>query len=75
VYDKFQTVLEIEGELTSVSRTEKKVWFGTHRSTEAVMTCLVFSAVDNNHLHFIDGSHGGYAMAAKQMKARKVSHT
>ena len=44
--------------------------YGTHESTQAVMTCLVFSAENNEHIHFIDGSHGGYTQAAVEMKAQ-----
>jgi hypothetical protein len=44
-----------------------QVVFGIHSSREALMTCLVFSH-QGNHVHFIDGGDGGYAMAAKQMK-------
>jgi hypothetical protein len=32
------------------------------------MTCLVFSR--ENHVHFIDGGDGGYALAAKELKSR-----
>ncbi|MGE0634635.1 MAG: DUF3095 domain-containing protein [Pseudobdellovibrionaceae bacterium] len=49
-----------------------QLFYGVHRSSEALMTCMVFSASQNQHIHFIDGSSGGYAMAAiglkKQMK-------
>jgi len=31
------------------------------------MTCLVFNH-ENDHIHFLDGSNGGYTMAAKAMK-------
>ncbi len=46
-----------------------EVAFGMHSSREALMTCLVFSYA-GNHVHFIDGGDGGYAMAAKQLKAQ-----
>jgi hypothetical protein len=42
--------------------------YGTHITNAALMTCLVFSW--ENHVHFVDGASGGYAMAAKQLKAR-----
>jgi Protein of unknown function (DUF3095) len=29
---------------------------------------MVKSASDNQHIHFIDGADGGYALAAAQMK-------
>jgi hypothetical protein len=40
-----------------------------HRSPAALVTCLVRS-YDGDHVHFVDGSDGGYALAAKQMKAQ-----
>ena len=48
----------------------KKIFYGLHTSPEAIMTCLVFSPFNNQHIHFVDGSHGGYAMAATQLKAQ-----
>jgi hypothetical protein len=48
----------------------KKIFYGLHASPEAIMTCLVFSPFNNQHIHFVDGSHGGYAMAATQLKAQ-----
>lgn len=44
------------------------IYYGLHRSEEALMTCMVFSEED--HLHFIDGGGGGYAMAASQLKSQ-----
>lgn len=46
------------------------IYFGTAKSDDALMTCMVFSASKNQHLHFIDGGAGGYTSAAKQMKAQ-----
>jgi hypothetical protein len=34
------------------------------------MTCLVFSLDSHEHVHFIDGSDGGFAMAAVGFKER-----
>jgi hypothetical protein len=34
------------------------------------MTCLVFSLDESAHLHFIDGSNGGFAKAAQAFKAQ-----
>ncbi|HVJ65871.1 MAG TPA: DUF3095 family protein [Bdellovibrionota bacterium] len=47
-----------------------EIFYGLFESTEALMTCYVNSMQDGEHIHFIDGSHGGYAMAAKQLKAQ-----
>lgn len=44
-----------------------KIIFGIHPSSGAIATCIV-SDYDKNHVHFIDGSNGGYAMAALNMK-------
>ena len=44
--------------------------FGVHQSSHALMTCYLESFADGGHIHFIDGSDGGYAMAAKQLKAQ-----
>ena len=43
--------------------------FGLHAQDEALMTCLVPSASENTHMHFVDGAAGGYARAAEQLKA------
>ena len=44
-----------------------KLAYGLHRSAAALMTCFVTSYA-GDHVHFIDGADGGYAMAAKQLK-------
>ena len=46
---------------------KRKIVFGIHASPNALITCLVFN-YDTDHIHFLDGSNGGYAMAAKEMK-------
>jgi hypothetical protein len=43
--------------------------YGTHTSRHALLTCLVFS-YSGKHSHFVDGSDGGYAMAAAALKTR-----
>jgi hypothetical protein len=45
--------------------------FGIHRQDSAIMTCIVPSPLQRDHLHFVDGAAGGYAMAAARMKATK----
>ena len=45
------------------------VRYGTHRQQAAMMTCFTPSPTSSNHVHFIDGAMGGYAMAASAMKA------
>lgn len=52
---------------------DNKLVFGVHRSEAAILTCLVFS-LKGNHFHFVDGSDGGYAMAAKQLKEQLANN-
>jgi len=44
--------------------------FGIHRQSSAIMTCVVASPTQPNHIHFVDGAAGGYAMAAAELKAK-----
>jgi DUF3095 family protein len=46
------------------------VRYGTHRQRAAMMTCFTPSPTNPNHVHFIDGALGGYAIAASQIKGR-----
>ena len=48
----------------------EEIFYGTHLSEHALMTCVVQSATNNQHIHFIDGANGGYAMAAIKMKSQ-----
>ncbi len=47
--------------------------YGLHRQKAATVTCVVPSATASNHVHFIDGATGGYAMAASDLKSRLAS--
>ena len=77
-YRKFDEILRMILSGTSDQRSrliiylkqlhdERKIVFGIHASPSALMTCLIFN-YDTDHIHFLDGSNGGYAMAAKEMK-------
>ena len=44
-----------------------KIYYGTHSAEATLLTCMVFD-YESNHFHFIDGSNGGYALAAAHMK-------
>jgi hypothetical protein len=37
------------------------------------MTCFVSGFGDGQHIHFIDGDDGGYAIAAKALKERALA--
>ena len=41
--------------------------YGIHTSSFAMMTCII-DGYEGDHLHFVDGGDGGYALAAKQLK-------
>ena len=47
----------------------KNLVYGIHKSDSALMTCLIFQR-HGKHIHFIDSSNGGYALAAKELKNR-----
>ncbi|QYK41171.1 MAG: DUF3095 domain-containing protein [Paracoccaceae bacterium] len=42
---------------------------GLHRQDAALITCIVPSVTQRDHIHFVDGAGGGYAEAARAMKA------
>jgi len=43
--------------------------YGLHSQQSALMTCIVPTPMARDHMHFVDGGAGGYAEAAKRMKA------
>jgi hypothetical protein len=43
--------------------------YGVHVSDRALLTCLIFDRNDR-HIHLVDAADGGYALAAKQLKAQ-----
>jgi hypothetical protein len=47
--------------------------YGLHRQDSALITCFVPQPFASDHLHFIDGGAGGYAMAAAAMKAKATA--
>lgn len=47
--------------------------FGLHRQDSALMTCIVATALERDHIHFIDGAAGGYAVAAASLKAKAAA--
>jgi hypothetical protein len=48
---------------------ERRLAYGMQKSREAPVTCIVQSYT-GHHLHFVDGSDGGYALAAQELKQR-----
>lgn len=48
---------------------KRDIVYGIHKSDSALMTCLIFQR-HGKHIHFVDSSKGGYALAAKELKNR-----
>ena len=65
-YEELRSYLEAQ-------HREGRLVYGMHKSREALVTCIVFS-YNGNHVHFVDGSDGGYAMAARGLKEQLRSH-
>lgn len=64
--DQVKAIKEILDELYK----NNLIFYGTHESSESLLTCIVQSAVAGKHLHFVDGANGGYAMAALELKSQ-----
>jgi len=54
----------IEQQMATAAR-ENIVRFGMHRQPAAIMTCIVPSATESNHVHFVDGATGGEALGGR----------
>jgi hypothetical protein len=44
--------------------------YGLHKQENALITCFVINPMQRDHMHFIDGAAGGYALAATQLKEK-----
>jgi hypothetical protein len=65
----------IEAYLKSLHDDKRKIFYGTQRSKHTLMTCLLKDTSEGNHIHFVDGDSGGYALAAKQLKMQLGTYT
>jgi hypothetical protein len=61
-------IYRLESRLSAEHRAGRLA-YGLHRSNAALITCLVRS-YSGGHVHFVDGSDGGYALAAQELKAQ-----
>lgn len=75
--DGLKMTIDIDGE--RLQRIEKLLEdasaagisrYGLHRQDSALITCFVPTPRARDHIHFIDGAAGGYAMAASSLKAK-----
>ena len=55
--------------MLEAAKTAGTIRYGVYEQDAAIMTCIVTSIETDDHLHFLDGADGGYALAAKMMKA------
>ncbi|MBX2884316.1 MAG: DUF3095 domain-containing protein [Granulosicoccus sp.] len=51
-----------------------RINFGLFTTDEALMTCLVFDLDTSQHMHFIDGNHGGFSAASVEFKQQLASN-
>ena len=69
-----EAVLERSSErLRQAERGRHLPLSGCTGRNSALMTCIVATPLQRDHIHFIDGAAGGYAMAAANMKAKAVA--
>ena len=79
-FHKFDDLLRLVMAGTAAQRAELTAWlegkrakgtlhYGLFSSPAALMTCMI-SDYARDHVHFVDGSDGGYAMAALELKSQ-----
>ena len=49
------------------AKADGLVRYGVCEQEEAIVTCIVPSAVEDDHIHFVDGAKGGYTLAAAEL--------
>ncbi len=77
----FRTVLDCSPDQVAAIETwldqqcmQGRLVYGLHADNAALMTCLVFSLEQGEHIHFVDAAGGGFAKAAIGFKARLAKH-
>lgn len=65
---------EIDGFVAflEAQRQIDRLVYGVHEADSALVTCFVRSYA-GDHVHFVDGADGGYALAAKQLKQQMAA--
>ena len=54
------------------AQQEGIVKYGLLQQQRAMVTCIVPSFLQDDHVHFIDGASGGYTQAVAQIKAGRI---
>ena len=71
--------MTIDVDASTFSRIEQRLMraerngvcrYGLHNQKSALMTCIVATPLEQDHIHFVDGAAGGYAMAAMNLKSK-----
>jgi hypothetical protein len=75
VLDLSEDQLEVIEKELECARLEGHLVYGLHRAPSALITCYLRSFSNGDHVHFIDGADGGYALAARQLKAQLAERT
>ncbi|HEX6273042.1 MAG TPA: DUF3095 domain-containing protein [Polyangiaceae bacterium] len=72
--EALRMVLDVSSEQLAVIREELEaerrrgdIVYGIHTAPSALITCFV-KAYAGDHVHFVDGANGGYALAARELK-------
>lgn len=52
---------------------QHKIFYGIHISAASIMSCYVRN-MDDGHIHFVDGSEGGYTQAARMLKQKLIEN-
>lgn len=60
--------LEQLKEVLQMAEDAGHLYYGIHTADHSLMTCVIDS-YGGSHAHFVDGAAGGYALAAKRIKA------
>jgi hypothetical protein len=63
-----QQLAYLEAKL-SARHADGTIVYGVHTAPASLMTCAI-GTYSGDHVHFVDGADGGYALAAKQMKSQ-----
>ncbi len=58
-------------ELLDKAVEDGTVHYGLYTQNEALLTCVVPSVRNSDHMHFVDGGDGGYTAAARQLHQQR----
>jgi hypothetical protein len=62
---------ELLEEILNKLESQNMIFYGIHVSAASIMSCYVRN-MDDGHIHFVDGSEGGYTQAARMLKRKLI---